>query len=537
MPTDPPSRDRTRDDALAGRLAALSPAKRVLLEREIRKRNANVGPGPVIRRRPGRHPGPLSFAQQRLWFLSQLDPHSAAYNEPKTFRVEGPLDPQALQRALDEIVARHEVLRTTFAPGNGEAVQRVHPGGTVDLSLVDLRARGSGRDLEAQQILQEAIRRPFDLSADLMLRAFLLRLADDEHILMLATHHVASDGWSMGILTRELGTLYESFTTGRTTTLPELPIQYADYAWWQRQPAQAEIVDAQLEYWRQQLTGAPVLELLSDRPRTGPRTYESATLAIELSADLCRQLKQLGRRSQATLYMTLLAALQLLLHRHSGQEDITIGSPIAGRTEAEVHGLIGFFVNTLVLRTDLSGNPTFRELLGRVRKVALGAFEHQAAPFERLVSELRPERNPGRHPFFDVMFAFQNVPADEGLQLPGLRVRPIELESGVSKFDLVFTLIDRRRRRPREPRLLCRPLRCAHHPSPRRPFRDIAAKRRRDAGCGDFRPPHADRRGVPSARRGLEPHGNRLSAGREHPQALRDAGASVAGRGGGRLRR
>ena len=286
-----------------------------MLEREIRKRNANFGREPVIRRRPGRNPGPLSFAQQRLWFLSQLEPHSVAYNEPKTFRIEGPLDLKALQRALDEIVARHEVLRTTFAPGNGEPVQCVHPGGTVDLSLVDLRARGSARDREAQQILREAIRRPFDLSADLMLRAFLLRLADDEHILMLATHHVASDGWSMGILTRELGTLYESFATGRTTTLPELPIQYADYAWWQRQPAQAEIVDAQLEYWRRQLTGAPVLELPSDRPRTGPRTYESATQAIELPEDLCRQLKQLSRRGQATLYMTLLAALQLLLHR------------------------------------------------------------------------------------------------------------------------------------------------------------------------------------------------------------------------------
>ena len=442
MSTDQPPHDRAREDELAGRLARLSPAKRVLLEREIRKRNANFGREPVIRRRPGRNPGPLSFAQQRLWFLSQLEPHSVAYNEPKTFRIEGPLDLKALQRALDEIVARHEVLRTTFAPGNGEPVQCVHPGGTVDLSLVDLRARGSARDREAQQILREAIRRPFDLSADLMLRAFLLRLADDEHILMLATHHVASDGWSMGILTRELGTLYESFATGRTTTLPELPIQYADYAWWQRQPAQAEIVDAQLEYWRRQLTGAPVLELPSDRPRTGPRTYESATQAIELPEDLCRQLKQLSRRGQATLYMTLLAALQLLLHRYSGQEDIAIGSPIAGRTEAEVDGLIGFFVNTLVLRTDLSGNPSFRELLGRVRKVALGAFEHQAAPFERLVAELHPERNPGRHPFFDVMFAFQNMPADEGLRLPGHRVSSIELDSGISKFDLVFTLME-----------------------------------------------------------------------------------------------
>ncbi len=441
MSTDQLPHDRARQDELAGRLATLSPAKRLLLAREIKKRNANFGRQPVIQRRPGRDPGPLSFAQQRLWFLSQLEPHSVAYNEPKGFRIEGPLDLNSLQHALDEIVARHEVLRTTFAPGNGEPVQCVHPGGTVDLSIVDLRTHGPEREREAQQILREAIRRPFDLSADLMLRAVLLRLTDDEHILMLVTHHIASDGWSMGILTRELGTLYESFATGRASTLPELAIQYSDYAWWQRQPAQAEIVDTQLDYWRRQLTGAPVLELSVDRPRTGPRTYKSATLAIELPEDLCRQLMELSRRSQATLYMTLLAGLQLLLHRYSSQEDIAIGSPIAGRTEKEADGLIGFFVNTLVLRTDLSGNPSFRELLGRVRRVALGAFEHQAAPFERLVAELHPERNPGRHPFFDVMFAFQNTPA-EGLQLAGHRVSSIALDSGSSKFDLVFTLIE-----------------------------------------------------------------------------------------------
>ena len=275
-----------------------------------------------------------------------------------------------------------------------------------------------------------------------MLRAFLMRMADAEHILLLATHHIASDGWSMGILTRELGALYASFAGGSAAGLPELPIQYADYALWQRQPAQTAFIDAQLDYWKRQLEGAAVLDLPLDRPRTRPRTYASSTQAIELPEDLCRQLKELSRREDVTLYMTLLAALQVLLCRLSGQEDVAVGSPIAGRTDAEVEGLIGFFVNTLVLRTDLSGTPSFRDLLRRVRAVALGAFGHQTMPFERLVAELHPERHPGRHPFFDIVFAFQNMPG-EVLQLPGHRVSPIELTSGISKFDLVLTLVKR----------------------------------------------------------------------------------------------
>ena len=443
MPTDQTTDDHTREAERARRLAALSPAKRALLEREIRKGTANSGPTLRIPRRPVSDVAPLSFAQQRLWVLSQIEPHSVAYNEPKTFRIEGALDLEALQRALDEIVVRHETLRTTFASGDGEPVQRVHPGRTVDLSIVDLRARAaSERDREAQAILWEAIRRPFDLGADLMLRAFLMRMADAEHILLLATHHIASDGWSMGILTRELGALYASFAGGSAAGLPELPIQYADYALWQRQPAQTAFIDAQLDYWKRQLEGAPVLDLPLDRPRTRPRTYASSTQAIELPEDLCRQLKELSRREDVTLYMTLLAALQVLLYRLSGQEDVAVGSPIAGRTDAEVEGLIGFFVNTLVLRTDLSGNPSFRDLLRRVRAVALGAFGHQTMPFERLVAELHPERHPGRHPFFDIVFAFQNMPG-EVLQLPGHRVSPIELTSGISKFDLVLTLVKR----------------------------------------------------------------------------------------------
>jgi aspartate racemase len=319
-------------------------------------------------------------------------------------------------------------------------VQVIAESCSIDLPVADLRSLSDVvRNTEAHRLLVEAARRPFDLSRDLVLRAFLLRLGDREHILLLVTHHIASDGWSNGILWRELGNLYEAFSRGDPDPLPELPIQYADYATWQRQWLQGEALKTQLSYWRNQLDGVPALQLPTDRPRPALQSFRGAKQSLVLPVDLSEGLKNLSRREGVTLFMTLLAAFQTLLHRYTGQDDIVVGSPIAGRIRPEIEGLIGFFVNTLVQRTDLSGNPSFRELLGRVREVVLGAYAHQDLPFEKLVEELQPERNLSGSPLFQVVFALQNVPR-QAVELPALMVSPLELEIGTAKFDLYLAM-------------------------------------------------------------------------------------------------
>jgi amino acid adenylation domain-containing protein len=386
---------------------------------------------------------PLSFAQRRLWFLDQLMPGNSFYNIPAAVRLQGRLDMKAFERSLNEVVNRHESLRTRFVSEEGQASQVIAAAGSPALPLLDLRGLSEQeREAEARRLAREEAQRQFDLVEGPLLRATLLRLGDEDYVALLTMHHIVSDGWSMGVLVREVAALYEAYSQGRPSPLEELPVQYADYAAWQREWLSGEVLEAQLEYWKQRLAGAPpALELPTDHPRPSVQTYRGATESLRLPAALADSLRELSRREDVTLFMTLLAAFQTLLMRYTGQRDVVVGSPIANRNRAEIEGLIGFFVNTLALRTDLSGDPPFVELLGRVREVALGAYGRQDLPFERLVEELQPERDLSRHPLFQVMMVLQNAPR-EGAELPGLRLSTLPSESGTTKFDLTLSLVE-----------------------------------------------------------------------------------------------
>jgi amino acid adenylation domain-containing protein len=385
---------------------------------------------------------PLSFAQQRLWFLDQLEPGSAVYNVPNAVRISGPLNVTALERSLNEIVTRHEILRTTFSTVEGEALQVISPSARQSLPVVDLSEQAeSEREEEARRLAREESRQPFDLARGPLVRVTLLRLAQEDHVLLLSLHHIVSDGWSMKVLFRELSLLYEAFAQNNPSPLTDLAIQYADFGVWQRQWLQGEILQTQLSYWKKQLTDVAPLQLPTDRPRPSRPSYQGARESIELSRELTQGLKTLSRRHDVTLYMTLLAAFQTLLFRYTAQDDIAVGSPIAGRTREETEGLIGFFVNTLVLRSDLSGNPLFRELLAKVRETALGAYAHQDLPFEKIVEELQPERNLGHSPLFQVMFVLQNPLVSGPIrEFAGLKLRLFGVESEPAKFDVMLTM-------------------------------------------------------------------------------------------------
>ncbi len=390
--------------------------------------------------RPVSHEGriPLSFAQQRLWFLDQLAGFSPTYNMSGAIQLEGQLDVSALQQSLQELVRRHAVLRTTFASEQGQPYQVIQTEMTLDLPVLDLQ----GKPDEVQRIVESEIQNPFDLGRDLMLRVKLLKQAPQQHILLFVIHHIAADGWSMGVVVQELAALYDAFATNRPSALPDLSVQYADFAHWQRERLQGELLNQHLDYWREQLTGAPaLLNLPTDRPRPPEETFQGATETVAIPASLNRKLKQLSQQSGTTLFMTLLAAFNVLLYRHSGQEDIVVGSAIANRNRREIEPLIGFFVNSLALRTQLSGNLNFLDVLEQVRVTTQGAFEHQDLPFERLVEALQPERNLSHSPLFQVMFALQNAPSPP-MQLSGLTVLPLELERKTAKFDLHLSLYD-----------------------------------------------------------------------------------------------
>jgi amino acid adenylation domain-containing protein len=382
---------------------------------------------------------PLSFAQQRLWFLEQLEPGSTAYNMPAAVRLTGELNVGALAQAMSEIIRRHEVLRTSFTLRDGRPVQLIAEARPISLAPVDLsHLSEEERENEARRLATEEAARPFDLSSGPLLRVSLLRLGEDEHILIVTMHHIVSDGWSMGILVHELATLYAAFSAGEASPLPELQIQYADYAHWQREWLQGEVLEEQLRYWREQLGDAPpLLTLPTDRPRPAVQTDHGAVHSLRLSASLTAALRALSQREGTTLFMTLLAAFQTLLSRYSEQEEIVVGTAIANRTRAEIEPLIGFFINTLALRTSLSGEPSFRELLQRVRETALGAYMHQDVPFEMLVEELEPERSLSYSPLFQVMFVLQNAP-QERVEVQGLRISQLGNEHTTTKFDLTL---------------------------------------------------------------------------------------------------
>ncbi|HEX9935824.1 MAG TPA: amino acid adenylation domain-containing protein, partial [Longimicrobium sp.] len=388
-------------------------------------------------------PLPLSFAQERLWFLQQMEPEGAGYNMPWSGRLRGSLDASALERALGALRERHEALRTTFRPVEQGAVQVVHPAAPARLPVLDLTGLApEAREPEARRLAREDAERPFDLERGPLLRATLMRLADEEHVLLLTMHHIVSDGWSMGVLFRELFTLYEWFAQPSgaarpASPLPPLAVQYADFAVWQRGWLRGDVLQRQLDWWRERLGGAPpALELPTDRPRPAVASSRGASHAFRLPADVTRGLRSLARREGATLYMVTHAALDLLLSRWSGQDDLVVGSPIAGRTQVGTEGLIGFFVNTLALRIDLSGDPSFQELVRRVRETALGAYAHQELPFERLVEEVAPERGLSHTPLFQVMFQLQNVGFGEGPGVAGLRLEPFGGEIRTVRFDL-----------------------------------------------------------------------------------------------------
>lgn len=398
---------------------------------------------PPLERATGVGDLPMSFAQQRLWFLDRLIPNNAFYNIADAFYLSGTLKRDILEEALNEIVRRHEVLRTTFASKDGQLVQVIAPEWPLKFSLIDLEGQSElEQEAEARRLAKEEAQRPFDLERGPLLRATWLRLNATSHVLLLTTHHIISDGWSMGLLLEELGSLYKAYSTATVPDLPELPVQYADFSAWQQQWLQGELLEAELEYWQQRLEAAPAaLELPTDKPRPAMQRFRGSTHSFKLSKSLTRSLKALSRQESVTLFMTLLATFKTLLYRYSGQEDIVVGSPIAGRNRKEVEGLIGFFVNTLVLRTNLSGAPSFRKFLSQVRAVTLGAYAHQDLPFEKLIEELQPERDMSRSPLFQVMFTFQNTPA-QALDLPGVSVSTIEVDSGASKFDLELLMAD-----------------------------------------------------------------------------------------------
>src|SRR5256884_1704243 len=398
---------------------------------------------PTITPRQERASAPLSFAQQRLWFIDQLEPQSALYNIPLALRLTGTVHLSALQQTFNEIIRRHEVLRTTFASINGEPLQIISPHATVKLPVLELSELPENeRETEARRLSSHEAQQPFDLSRGPLFRIQLLRLSPTEHILLCTMHHIVSDGWSMGILIREVAALYEAYSQHQPSPLPELAIQYADYALWQREWLSGEVLELQLSYWREQLRGAPaVLELPTDRPRPAVQSFRGSTHQIQLSAELTEDLRKLSRQEGVTLFMTLLSAFSLLLSRMSGQEDVVVGTPIANRTRMETESLIGFFVNTLVLRTKIEARESFRELMRRVREVTLGAYSHQDVPFEKLVEELQSERDLSHSPLFQVMLVLQNAPR-EALRLGELELRAAGVTNETAKFDLTLELAE-----------------------------------------------------------------------------------------------
>ena len=396
----------------------------------------------VSRIQPRAHAGgraPLSYAQQRLWFLQQLDPASAQYNLPAAVRIDGPLDVAALEESFSEILRRHESLRTVFPIVDGEPMQLVMPNSAFQLPITGILS-----EAEALLRIQESGAEVFDLESGPLFRAEILRLHATRHILLLNAHHTVSDSWSAGILVREIVTLYEAFLRGLRPSLPVLPLRYSDYAAWQRDPERESVIRTHLEYWQKRLSGElPVLELRSDHPRSSASSTRGALRKRALPAALARELRLLSRREDATLFMTLLSGFKVLLARYTNQDDIIVGSPVAGRQRPETHGVIGCFVNTLPLRTSCAGDPSFTDLLRRVRQTCLEAYAHEEAPFERVIRAVQPERDLSRTPLFQVAFGLRQDPVRE-YALGATRFEMLEAHSGMTKFDLMLEVIESR---------------------------------------------------------------------------------------------
>jgi len=425
-------------NTLGERIASLSLEKRALLERRLQARKSHGQPECIEPRPRPDSPAPLSFSQQRLWFLGQLEPGLTFYNLPFAFNLNGLISVGALERSLNEIVRRHEVLRTTFASREGQPVQIVHPEKLLVLSVLDLTDQDpSEREVEAARIAGLEAAAPFDLEKEAPLRAKLLKISETRHVMLVTMHHIASDGWSMGVFYRELRVLYEAFSRNLPSPLPLLSIQYADFAIWQRAQLRGAKLEKLLRYWKTQLAGAPaILELPADRPRPLIQVFQGAAYAVTIPQPAIDRLKQVARAADGTLFMALLTAFKTLLHCYTETTDIVVGTPIANRTRVELEPLIGFFVNTLVLRTDLSGDPSFLEALGRIREVTLQAYAHQELPLERLVEEIQPERSLSHNPLFQVMFVLQNT---EIKTAAAPEDRTPQFRASTTKFDLTLS--------------------------------------------------------------------------------------------------
>jgi amino acid adenylation domain-containing protein len=417
----------------------LSATKRVLLESLLQADGLARPPGQTIPRRSSSEAIPLSFAQQRLWFFHRLQPDNIAYNLASAIRLTGSLLVEVLEQTLNEIVRRHEVLRTSFAVVDSQTVQVIASDQAVKLQVVDIRHISTAKRMaRAQELAVKEVQRPFDLAQAPLLRALLLRLGQADYILLLTMHHIVSDGWSRGVLYSELSVLYEAFAKGEPSPLADLPVQYADFAIWQRNWMQGQVLEQHLAFWKRHLDEAPrALVLPTDRRRPALQGYYGANLLRLLPDSVTKRLRILARQEEVTLFMILLTAFNALLFRYTGQQELVVGSPIANRNYPETEGLIGSFVNMLALRSDVSGNPTARELLQRVREVCLDAYTHQDLPFERLVEALQPDRDLSRHPLFQVTIALHNAPK-QNLALSGLTIQPVTLDKGTVRFDLEF---------------------------------------------------------------------------------------------------
>ena len=438
---------------LSQRIAGLSPEKLKLLAQRLQKKESVFSQPQIVRQSRESNFFPLSFAQQRLWFLDQLQPGNSAYNISQPMRLVGCLNVAALEESFHEVVRRHEVLRTTFTVVDGQPLQVIAPSLRFTLPVVNLQELSQEqRDAEVLRLASEEAQQPFDLTKGPLLRVTLLQLAAAEYALLLTMHHIVADGWAIGVLIHEIATLYQAFSDGKASPLSEVSIQYADFAVWQRQWLQGERLETQLAYWQRQLGGKlPVLELPSDRGASGREarrrhrsrspieTFSGAREALVLPKTLSEKLKTLNQRQGITLFMILVAAFQTLLHCYTDQEDIVVGTDIANRNQAQTKELIGFFVNQLVLRTDLSGNPTFLELLERVREMTLEAYAHQDLPFDKLVDVLNPKRELNRTPLFQAKIVLENTQTPS-LELPGLTITSLKVENKTVQFDLLLEL-------------------------------------------------------------------------------------------------
>ena len=415
--------------------AVLQAAKQAMLEKRLQALRTSSQTEARIPRVSREAPMPLSFAQERLWFLDQLQRGNPAYNLFDGWRLRGALDVGALERAFNEVVQRHEVLRSNFSAVHDQPVQVFAAASELRFQHVDLRELAPGdRETAAQRLISEEARKRFDLNRGLLLRVTLYRLDADDQVLLITMHHIISDAWSLGVLYNEISHAYAALVGGRAIRLPELPIQYADFAAWQRQRVSGDGLTNEINFWKGQLADAALLDLPLDGSRPVQQTFLGALETLSLPEELVRELKALSRREGVTLFMTLLAAFKTLLHRYTKQSDLIVGTPASGRTQCETESLIGFFVNTLVLRTDAAGDPTFKELLQRVRQVVLDGDAHKEMPFEKIVMELQPERRSSASPLFQVMFILQGQ-SGHFLQLPGIMAEQIQIDNGTAKFD------------------------------------------------------------------------------------------------------